>query len=305
MELLEVYNDNFLISDKKFLFAKVNIHGNIFSANLDQLIQHEIPRVIKSANDYRLKNSTISFTDVQQVTVNQRRVIIGHLTYSKRESLRYKDGPKTYMSKTEKEVANSALFIYDIDSEILSFTTTNKINSDTFIKYFTTLLSQDDLVGQVKIKIIPEKYDIIRQIKQLDKVTYLRFSLIHPNPGNRHYNLYKEIIKNTSAKEVDVTFRDEKDGLELSDIDSTDDKDNKIHPISDGLDMIEAGYGDIEIKGVNISYIESGTKRKTKKKIEKRRMFNSKTSYKTLTLNKINSKDAINKVINHITEFFL
>ena len=54
--------ESFVTSDKIFYFAKINIHGNIFKPNLDELIHTEIPRVIEAAQDIKLKNSTISFT---------------------------------------------------------------------------------------------------------------------------------------------------------------------------------------------------------------------------------------------------
>jgi len=293
--------ESFVTSDKVFYFAKINIHGNIFQPNLEELIHTEIPRVIESAKDIKLKHSTISFTDIIRKEVNNRTVIVGHLTNSKKEKLRFKNGANTFVSNTDNEVANSAMFIYDLGSEILSFTTTTKINVQQFIKYFTSLLSQDEVVGEVVIKLIPEEYDIIEEIKAIDKITFLKFSLIHPNPGKRHYNMYKKMVKETSSKEMEISFKDEKDGLKIG----NDEETIGNETVNDGIEMVQSGYGEIEVRGENISYVESGKKRKTKRKVVKRRKFNSRNSNKKLSVKDGSSTKAIDKVIDFVIKYLL
>jgi len=287
--------ESFVTSDKVFYFAKINIHGNIFKPNLEELIHTEIPRVIESAKDIKLKNSTISFTDIIRKEINNRVVLIGHLTNSKKEKLRFKNGSNTFVSNTDNEVANSAMFIYDLKSEILTFTTTTKIGVHQFIKHFTNLLSQDEVVGKVVIKLIPEEYDIIEEIKAIDKITFLKFSLIHPNPGKRHYNMYQKMVKETSSKEIEISFKDEKDGLNIG----TEEETIGNETISDGIQMVQSGYGEIEFRGENISYVESGKIRKTKKRLINKKRFNSKNSNKKLHVKGVSSTKAIEKVINY------
>ncbi|KGR88743.1 hypothetical protein [Lysinibacillus boronitolerans] len=293
--------ESFVTSDKVFYFAKINIHGNIFKPNLDELIHTEIPRVIEAAKDIKLKHSTISFTDIIRKEINNRTVIIGHLTNSKKEKLRFKSGSNTFVSNTDNEVANSAMFIYDLGSEILSFTTTTKIGVDQFIKHFTSLLSQDEVVGEVVIKLIPEEYDIIEEIKAIDKITFLKFSLIHPNPGKRHYNMYQKMVKETSSKEMEISFKDEKDGLKIKNEKETIENET----VNDGIEMVQSGYGEIEVRGENISYVDSGKKRKTKKRIVKRKKFNSKNSNKKLSVKDSSSSKAFEKVVDFIIKNLL
>lgn len=289
---------SFHTSDKTFNFAKVNIHGNIFKPNLHELIETEIPRVLKTAKEIKLKKKTISLTDVHSSIIDNRPVIIGHLTNSKKETRRVKEGDFTYLHSFDKEFANSAVFVYDLKSEILAFSTANGINVDDFIKYFTKLLSADNVVGEVIIKILPQEYDIINEIKVLEKITFIKFQLIHPNPpSSKHYNKFEEMVKETKAKEAVVSFKDQKDGLNIhtnSNGEITNDT------IKDGIEMVESGYGDVEIKGENYSYVDSGVQRKTKKKVTKKKIFNSSKSRKILTVKSENFEDALNKIINFI-----
>ena len=296
LEISEKIEQSFNASDKTFYFAKINIHGNIFKPNLDELIEEEIPRVIENAQEIKLKHSTISFTDINRLNIDGNITIIGHVTNSKKERLRYKDGTKTFVASTEHEVANSAMFIYDLKSEILAFTTASKISVNSFIDYFTNLLSNDDKVGKVIIKLIPENYDIIKEIKSVEKITYIKFSLIHPNPGKRHYNLYKQLVKDTSSREMEVSFKDDADGLTVK----IEEDQIKTDAIKYGVDLVESGYGEIEMRGENYSYIESGKNRRTKKRVSKKKRFNSKTSNKKLSLKGIRTSAAIKKVTEYI-----
>lgn len=286
----------FHASDKTFYFAKINIHGNIFKPDLEELIETEIPRVIENAKEIKLKSSTISFTDINRININKKTFIIGHVTISKKERLRYKKGQTTFIANTEHEVANSAMFIYDLKSEILAFTTTTKLSVNSFIDYFTRLLSNDEIVGKVVINLIPDHYDIIRELQSFDKITYVKFSLIHPNPGNRFYNLYSQLVKEVSAKEMDVVYKDEVDGLKVE----IENETIKTAAINQGVELVNAGYGEVELKGENYTYVESGKKRKTKKKITKKKSFSSKKSTKKLPLKGSTTSEAIKKVATFI-----
>ena len=329
----------FNTSNKTFYFAKVNVHENIFSEDLDNIIKNEIPRVIESATDIKLNSSTISFTDIIKTQIEDKTIIMGHVTNSKKEKMRFKEGPTTYFTMSEKEIANSALFIYDIESEILAFTTASKISIADFITYFTKLLSQDPMVGTVIIKTLPERYDLIKEFKVLDKITSVKFSLIQPNPRTRHYNLYNKIIGETKAKTLDVTIKEDSDGIDIgvtkkvsnqkitqeedspkqltlpleestslqmqdesSNQEFSNDEEQFNQPISDGIELVNNGYGEIVIKGETYSYISQGGKRKKEKKISHKKTFKSKESIKKLAVKGLDTFRAINKVVQYIKD---
>ncbi|RIJ65498.1 hypothetical protein [Rummeliibacillus sp. POC4] len=292
--------DPILIGKRQFYFAKINIHGNIFKPNLEELIETEIPRVIKSATDIKMKKRTLSFTDINEDKINNRSIILGNVTTSKFENLRVKDGQQTYFSKPNKELASSSMFIYDLEKEIIAFESTGKINLDQFIKFFTQLLSQDEIVGEVVIKVFPEEYHIIKELQEIEKIKSIKFNLIHPNPRSKHYNMYEKMVTDTGAKKVDITLRDEREGLDVL----IEGSEIKTQTVSDGVAMVESGYGDLEIHGENYTFVPSGKKRKTKKRITQKKSFNSKKSKKHLTFTNEKQGKIVSKVVQYIADKF-
>lgn len=287
----------FLPGKHVFYFAKINVHGKIEDENLQNIINTEIPRVINNATDLKMGKSTISFTDIKEITFENNTFIRGNLTTSKKENLRVKDGKQTYLEKSNKELANSAMFIYDIKSEILAFETISNINEKKFIEFFTKLLSQDPKVGEVKINIIPEDYKIVQELIIPDKIKSIEFSLIKPNPRARQYNTYNQIINETGAKKATVKIEDDKDGL---DIDINEDGEIKTKSIDDGIELVEKGYGTVKISSESYTRVPSGTKRKTTRKIVKRNRFNSSKSHKFRTFNNVFQLDLVSSILNFI-----
>lgn len=280
-----------------FYFSKINIHEKIESeAELVQdIIHNEIPRVILSAKEMKSGQTTVSFTDIIKIELEGNNIIKGNLTTSKYENIRLKDGASTYYSRTEKEVAASAMFMYFIEKEILVFETISKIPLVQFTKLFTKLLSSDPKVGKVKIFVLPEEHKLDEELKLFDKITSIEFNLIHPNPRSIHYNKYYNMVTDSGAKEIDVKLKDAEDGLNLN-FDDTGKIQNKT--IKDGVEMVELGYGSADIRGVNVNYID-GKRPKTKKKVTKSRRFDSSKSHKSLSFKGAFQKDIIVKV----TEF--
>lgn len=287
----------FLPGKHIFYFAKINVHEKIEDKNLKNIINSEIPRVIKNATDLKIGQSTISFTDVEEITIVDTNFIRGNLTTSKKENLRVKDGRTTYLEKSDKELANSAMFLYAVESEILAFETIANINQKKFIELFTKLLGQDSKIGEVKINIIPEDYKIVQELIIPDKIKSIEFSLIKPNPRARQYNTYKRIIDETSAKKATIKIEDIKDGLEVK-IDDHGKVETKS--IEDGIELVEKGYGTVEIRSESYTRVPSGKKRKTTKKITKLRKFNSSKSYKFKAFTNKFQEDVVNSIYDFI-----
>ena len=58
------------MSKRTFYAAKINIHGNILSPNLIELIEIHIPRVIlKQKPDLKIHTWNWTFTDVKQFKI--------------------------------------------------------------------------------------------------------------------------------------------------------------------------------------------------------------------------------------------
>lgn len=78
-----------------FYAAKINIHGNIFSQDLDELIKVHIPRVILESDSIKVNTWNWSFTDIENKEINGRQLITGNVTKSKHTTQKVRMGQKT------------------------------------------------------------------------------------------------------------------------------------------------------------------------------------------------------------------
>ncbi|MED1201986.1 hypothetical protein [Heyndrickxia acidicola] len=280
---------------RKFYIAKVNIHGNIFSQNLDELISYHIPRVLLNPVPIKIHTWNWSFTDVEQINYEGHNLIIGNVTKSKRKPQKYKLGSKTFVETSENELAETAFFVYDAKSELLVHESNASISAFEFRNFFTNLLSNDSYVGDVRINPIPIPFKIKDELISYDKVTKISFHLIHPNPGpgREEFNLYNKIIHDSHLKELDIEMKN-KDGINIYVSNSTYNP-TFTEVIEDGITLVERGYGDIDISGYNEYTIQG----KKKPRIErKNKNFKSRNSVKQINIIE-NDRDTIISRIFH------
>ncbi|MDY0404654.1 hypothetical protein P5G51_003870 [Virgibacillus sp. 179-BFC.A HS] len=245
-----------------FYAAKINIHGNIFSQDLENLIYNHIPRVLLESTTIKIHTWNWTFTDVEKINYNEQILITGNLTKSKHVNQKIRKGNKTSTVNSDDELAQTSFFVYDIKNEILAHEKTGSIDIVDFRNVFTDILGRDEYVGEVKIYPIPEPYKIREEISTMEKLTSLKFYLIHPNPGKKEFNLYQKIIKENSLKELDIGMEN-KDGFEITKTavgTAAQDEPKFNSTVEAGIELVESGYGDIKVKGYN-TYIKKGKKR--------------------------------------------
>lgn len=285
------------MAKRKFFIAKVNIHGNIFSQNLDELIKVHIPRVILNPEEIKINTWNWSFTDVDNYYINDKKLIIGNVTKSKYKKQKFKDGSKTFVSTSQNELAETAFFVYDPESELLVHQSNASISALEFRNFFTRLLSRDTYVGEVVLKPIPIPYKIKEELKTYDKITRIAFHLIHPNPGKKEFNLYNRIINDVQLKELDIDMKN-KDGIDIYE------PDKKVHDslnvvIEDGINLVEKGYGDIDINGYNETTIQG--KRKPKK-VKQPKKFKSSSSIRSLVIIDVDVDKTVGKIFDFMKD---
>lgn len=288
------------MSQRTFYAAKVNIHGNIFSPNLNELISIHIPRVILTPDKIIKKRKwNWSFTDTERKTVQDRDLIFGNVTKSSFQQQKIKMGSKTVKQKSLHELANTSFFVYDIKNEILIHESTSSIGHAEFRDMFTALLSRDEYVGEVIIKPIPIPQIIRQEIANIEKITSIHFHIIHPNPGKKQFDIYQDLIDEHNLKELELTMKNE-DGLEIA---TTTESDTNVESdlkfkdnIEKGIDLVEAGYGDIEVKGFREVIVQG--KRK-KKPVRRNKSFSSKRSLRYIKTNE-NDNKLMNKLVSFI-----
>ncbi|MFD0825808.1 hypothetical protein ACT8ZR_09030 [Neobacillus sp. M.A.Huq-85] len=283
--------------NRKFYIAKINIHGNIFSQNLEELISNHIPRVLLNPKDSKFNTWNWSFTDVEEKFIDNKKVITGNVTKSKLKKQKYRVGSKTIEEIPENEIAETAFFVYDPSSELLVHESNASISAVEFRNFFTILLSRDPYIGKVIIKPIPVPYKIKQELKSYDKVTRISFHLIHPNPGKKEFNIFNQIIHDTKLKELDITLQNQ-DGINIYENDETTEDFNGV--IEDGIKLVEKGYGEVDLSGYNEQTVIG--KRKDRK-IKKKRRFLSKNSVEVLKTNETNKNDLIHKIADFMNTF--
>lgn len=288
-----------MTTSRTFFAAKINIHGNIFSPDLQELIDIHIPRVIKDSKPIKSGNWNWSFTDIEEIPIeDSKTVIIGNVTKSKQATQKVRQGSRTVKKKSDDEIAHTAFFVYDPSNEILAHETTGYINTPEFIRLFTRLLSEDSLVGEVKIIPIPEPQTIRKEFLTMDKITSVKFHIIHPNPGEDEFNLYQKLIDETNSKEVDINLEN-KDGLNIQKVELNNGNDGIEFKdtIEHGIKLIEAGYGDVEIKGADEVVVENKNKKKV---VQKKKTYTSRKSTRKISLNEYDKEKLVTKVYNFI-----
>jgi hypothetical protein len=285
------------MSKRTFYAAKINIHANIFSQDLEELINHHIPRVILESKPLKVNTWNWTFTDVDSIDFENQRLIIGNVTKSKHTNQTIRIGQKTTKVKSEHELAHRSFFVYDPEGEILVHESTSAITAHEFRVLFTRLLSIDPYVGEVVINPIPVPHVIRKEIMAIENITKIHFHLIHPNPGREEFNLYQDIIKENGLKELNVEMVN-KDGFKIADVSTTKSFQFK-KSIESGIALVESGYGDILIKGFNKA-LRQGKRKKIIDK--KKRSFSSSMSVRLIKTNELDSKRLLSRIFSFILD---
>ncbi|MED3965016.1 hypothetical protein [Niallia taxi] len=281
---------------RTFYAAKINVHENIFSLELNEIINTHIPRVIMESKPIKINSWNWSFTDVLQMQNNNENILIGNVTKSKFTSQKVKIGDKTEKRKTDFELAHTAFFVYDPQSEILAHESTGSISAQEFRELFTKLLSRDPMVGDVVINPIPVPQHIRSQLLTIDNITHIGFYLIHPNPGKDEFNSYQDIINDAGLKEL-VIQMENKDGFNVLSKQASENKPEFISSVENGISLVESGYGTIDVKGYNEVIVQG----KRKDRIEKsKKKFSSRKSVRHVILNEIDNLSLVSKLCSFI-----
>ncbi|WP_429844559.1 hypothetical protein [Brevibacillus sp. FIR094] len=286
------------MSRRVFYAAKVNIHGNILSPNLKELILVHIPRVILNPREIKLRSWNWSFTDYAEISFEGKNLIIGNVTKSRHVKQKFKIGSSTQLQQTEHELAKTAFFVYDPVGEILAHESTSEISASDFRDLFRILLSRDPLVGEVIVKPVPIPHKIRNEVLSIQKVTSIKFELIHPNPGEEEYNIYQSIIDDAGLKTLDIKLVNP-DGLKI--IDSVSPDATKFtRTLENGISLVESGYGEVAVRGFD-EYVRKG-KRKESIIEKKSRKFSSSNEVRYIQIHEPDQERLLSRLYKFIMD---
>ncbi|MGG1639762.1 hypothetical protein ACIFQM_00405, partial [Paenibacillus sp. NRS-1782] len=282
----------------------------------------------------RVNTYNLSFTDVEEIEHEKNKLIVGNITKSKHAPQKVRIGSTTGVVRSEYELARTSFFVYHPQNEIIVYEVNSSIKDTDFRVFFTKFLSKDHLIGEVKIKPVPEPYQIRTELESIQTITSVHFQLIHPNPGKKDFNLYNQIIHENKLKELDIkmvnnqglqlkalpkveqlTERDNFEPIILSTyieldeieerkqetVSTEESKDEEYtQSIENGIHLVESGYGSVEIKGFDIVTLPG--KGKKSKKRKKKRTFSSNRSVRKITTNEYSQNGLITRILNFIID---
>ncbi len=279
-----------------FYASKVNVHAHIFSFDLDEIINKHIPRVINQAPSLKIGSFNWAITDVKQLPHTDDGVfIMGNMTKSKPATLKKVNGSSTEDVTTDFDVGKVAAFVYHSKSEILVHEVNSYITEENFTGVFERLIGKDIYVGDIKVIPIPEPHKIRAEILSMQKVSSIHFHLIHPNPGEKEFNLYNNLIDEHNLKELDLRLMN-KDGMKIKE---NEDQEEFTDTIESGIQLVESGYGEVDIRG----YDEVRVKGRKRDRIErKKRSFFSKRSVRKITVNEFGEETLISRIKSFIDD---
>lgn len=283
------------MASKKYYFAKLNVNGNIFSPDVETIINELIPNAIFHNNkEITYYKNKYSFTDTKKETFGGRVFIHGNLTKSQKIKALVKDGSVTIEKEFNELGAATAEFFYDIKNEVIIYRPTSEIKEDHFQKFFKELIELDHRIGELIIIPYTRENSIRDKINSFDVVTEINFYLIKPNPGKKEFFEFESIIDENNLKSLDLKMGN-KEGIKTK-------KNEKefTNTIESGLGLVESAYGTAEVKGYNRTTVKVPGK---KDKVGKRSSTAISAKFnRYLSVRETDVRDIMKKIGEEITK---
>ncbi|CAI8886701.1 hypothetical protein [Bacillus velezensis] len=240
----------------KLYYAKVNINSNIFDVYEKKITIPDIMKMIfdqlDDKREYNKKEvntfpddqgetktiereETYNFSELNKVENNNEKYITGRLV--KRTPTFGEEFDS--VSRTSKKVVHknnsiSTLFYFDLETEIITFYSRQKLGYNQFMEAFENLL--DICVDKIgfKVMLIKDPFSIKDRMKMLHKVNRIKSTIIPPNvneeeirallepklQGMKHANITREtrILESHKRNEkgIDLNSSEVKETLELN-----------------------------------------------------------------------------------------
>lgn len=279
------------MASKKYYFSKLSVSGNIFSPNVNVIINELIPEVILNKNNaITYYKSQYKFTDTYKIEVDGNTYIHGNLAKAKKvKALIIEDG-NTKEKEYDDLGASVAEFIYDITTEVVAYRPTSDIKNENFVKFFKELIETDIRIGELKLIPYTKKNKIREVIRSFDVVTELNFYLIKPNAGRKEFYDFENIILENNLKELDLKMAN-KEGIKYT---KDEDENEFTDSIESGISLVESAYGTLDVKGYNKTRIKVPGK---KDKINKKKGNATSAKFnRFLTVHETDVRDIIRKI---------
>lgn len=187
----------------KLYYSKVNINSNIFDVYDKKTTVQDIMKIVFDALDnkkeYKKTEVSTFLDDLGEAQVVEREEVYNFSELNKEENVneKYITGRLVKrtpifgeefdnLTRTSKKVVHqnnsiSTLFYFDLETEIVTFFSRQKLGYNQFMEAFEKLLDiHVDKIG-FKVMLIKDPFSISERIKALHKVNKIKSTIIPPN----------------------------------------------------------------------------------------------------------------------------
>jgi hypothetical protein len=242
---------------RKFIAAKVNINGGIFSANLQTLIQL-IPEAIKSYPFFQNGKQSWKWSFAEIGSSNEDTIVFGYFVKSRKERKLVLKGDKTEYFEIPDPAAYRSFFIYQYVDEILVFEETSQITREDFVFAFEKLIYNSKYeINEIAVKLLPIKEVIYKEIEKMEVLTKIEFDLVHSNP-----------ISGDTYKDLDDIIHKERATKLKAVLENPNGLNKNGSMITSGIEMASHGYGGVNAYGYS-RVASRGKGKKTRKVSQK------------------------------------
>ncbi|WP_417151396.1 hypothetical protein [Phascolarctobacterium faecium] len=231
-------------------FAKVNVNEEIFEVYegrnslkkiLDKLIYNLSSKkiIVLPQNKGRIKFITLT-KNIEKQYVTGRIVKI------------FKDDIKTYDPEEDDvkdlptdKLARSATFYFDVQHEMVAFTTGQYFGKNQFCEFFEMLLNEYMGKNTFKVFLLKDEDTLREKLQHFSKISKIWISIVPKNPGcSDIQNMYAnpQAIEDINARIYTQEFKADKkskDGLNIN---------NKY--MSNAINGVSQRYGDMGAEGI-------------------------------------------------------
>ena len=234
-------------------FAKVNVNDEIFNVYDDpKVLQTLLVKLMGCINNSTKIDLPKDKGIIKFITIEKdagKMVVYGRLVKVFKDDIKVYDPKKDDVEDlpTDK-LARSATFFFDVEREIVGFTTGQYFGYKQFCSFFELLINACMGKSAFKVFLLKDEELFKEKLKYFNKITKINVIMIPKNPGRSDFECMfanPEALSSTKARYYEQTFRaDGKSEIGLSI--NNDYMDNTI-------DGVVNGYGDMTVEGIGVN----------------------------------------------------
>lgn len=195
-------------------FAKVNINNDIFKVykgeeDVDEVLNKLIRNINNKAKIMLPKNKGhIKF--ISLTTDIEKRFISGRLIRIFEDDIQMYNLAKDDVEELPQDkLARASTFFFDVQHELIGFTTGKYFGPKQFCDYFEQLINLCTDEGTFNVTLQKDEDSFDERIKRFSKISSIRFKIVPKNPCKDEFNsIYAnpDSIESVEANQLDITY---------------------------------------------------------------------------------------------------